>query len=48
MFDALTNATLTGIAVRFYGTASKMGAIATANRISNPNRILVGQKLILP
>jgi nucleoid-associated protein YgaU len=40
--------TLSGIAQRFYGDASKFRAIATANKIKNPNLIYPGQVLKLP
>jgi len=39
---------LSHIAKRFYGDASKYGAIAKANGISDPNNIQVGQGLKLP
>jgi nucleoid-associated protein YgaU len=40
--------TLTGIARRFYGDPQKFQTIARANNIANPERIDVGQKLIIP
>ena len=39
---------LSHIAKRFYADASKYGAIAKANGISDPNKIQVGQELKLP
>lgn len=40
--------TLSKIAARFYGDADRFRDIAAANKIANPNRISVGQKLIIP
>lgn len=39
--------TLGHIAERHYGGYSKYGALATANGISNPNRIYIGQKIYI-
>lgn len=42
--------TLEGIVIRFYGRydASKVAQIAAANKMSNPNALQIGQKLIIP
>jgi len=40
--------TLGRIAVRFYGDARKYPVIQRANNISNPNRIWIGQVLVIP
>lgn len=40
--------TLWSIAKRYYGNGSKYPTIAKANKISNPDRIRVGQKLLIP
>ncbi len=40
--------TLGGIARRFYGATSRFSLIVSANRIANPDRLRVGQKLLLP
>ncbi|MBH0777945.1 LysM peptidoglycan-binding domain-containing protein [Nocardia bovistercoris] len=40
--------TLSGIAQRFYGDASKFPVIAEANQLPDPNHIEVGQKLVIP
>ncbi len=40
--------TLGSIAKRFYNDSSKYTAIAEANNISDPNKIQMGQELILP
>ncbi len=40
--------TLWDLAVRFYGDGTLYPLIAQANRIPNPNLILVGQRLIIP
>lgn len=40
--------TLSGIAKRYYGDAGKYMVIAKANKISNPNLIHPGQRLLIP
>lgn len=40
--------TLGTIAKKFYGDASRFPLIVSANRITNPDRLAVGQKLIIP
>ena len=42
--------TLESIIIRFYGKydASKISQIASANKMSNPNALQIGQKLIIP
>ncbi len=40
--------TLTGIAKKIYGNANDWKKIAKANKITDPNKIVVGQKLKLP
>jgi hypothetical protein len=40
--------TLSKIAAQFYGDANRYPEIARANGISNPSRIKVGQRLIIP
>lgn len=42
--------TLEAIIIRFYGKydASKVQVIASANKMSNPNALQIGQKLIIP
>lgn len=40
--------TLIGIARRFYGNPAKYKDIAAANNLADPNRIRVGQVLVLP
>jgi len=42
--------TLAGIIIRFYGKydTSKIAKIAAANKMSNPNALSIGQKLIIP
>lgn len=40
--------TLIAIAKRFYNDATQYRKIATANKISNPNLIQIGQKLVIP
>jgi nucleoid-associated protein YgaU len=40
--------TLWAIAKKSYGSGSKYTAIATANSLANPNKIYVGQKLVIP
>ncbi len=40
--------TLSGIAVRFYGSPAAVERIRAANRLSDPDRILVGSTLLLP
>jgi LysM repeat protein len=40
--------TLTKISQKYYGTASKWRKIADANKIKNPNKIRIGQKLKIP
>ncbi|EPF21273.1 LysM peptidoglycan-binding domain-containing protein [Microcystis aeruginosa] len=40
--------TLRGIALKFYGDASKFVVIQEANDIANPNQISVGQVLEIP
>lgn len=40
--------TLSSIAINLYRDASKWRAIATANRITDPRKLQVGQRLKLP
>ena len=40
--------TLWSIAKKYYGNGSKYPTIAKANKISNPDKIKVGQKLLIP
>lgn len=40
--------TLSAIAKKFYGDESQWRLIATANRISNPNALVIGMKLSIP
>ena len=42
--------TLEGIILRFYGRydTDKITQIATANKMTNPNALQIGQKLIIP
>ncbi len=40
--------TLGAIARRFYGATSRFSLIVSANRIGNPDRLRVGQKLVIP
>jgi len=40
--------TLGGIARRFYGATSRFPLIVAANRIANPDRLRVGQSLVIP
>ena len=40
--------TLGVIARRFYGATSRFSLIVSANRIANPDRLRVGQKLMIP
>jgi nucleoid-associated protein YgaU len=40
--------TLSAIAQSFYGDAGLFGFIAAANGIADPNRINVGQVLVIP
>lgn len=40
--------TLGAIARRFYGATSRFSLIVSANRIGNPDRLRVGQKLLIP
>jgi peptidoglycan LD-endopeptidase CwlK len=40
--------TLGAIARRFYGATSRFRLIVDANRIGNPDRLRVGQKLVIP
>jgi nucleoid-associated protein YgaU len=40
--------TLWAIAKKSYGSGSKYTKIATANSLANPNKIYVGQKLVIP
>ncbi len=40
--------TLGGIARQFYGATGRFSLIVSANRIANPDRLLVGQQLIIP
>jgi hypothetical protein len=40
--------TLGTLAARFYGSAAKYTLIATANRITNPDKLRVGQLLVIP
>lgn len=40
--------TLGGIARRFYGATGRFQLIVAANRIANPDRLRVGQQLIIP
>ena len=47
-YTVVTGDTLSGIAQRFYASASVFPMIAAANGITNPNSIAVGQVLVLP
>ena len=40
--------TLGGLARRFYGDASSYTLIVAANRIADPDRLSIGQELIIP
>lgn len=40
--------TLSAIAVRYYHNANDWHRIATANKLRNPNRIVPGQRLVIP
>jgi LysM repeat protein len=40
--------TLGKIATRFYGDAAKFTLIVAANRLANPDRLVVGQTLVVP
>jgi hypothetical protein len=40
--------TLGAIAARFYGDAARFPLIVAANRISNPDRLVVGNELVIP
>jgi LysM repeat protein len=40
--------TLGKIAARFYGTAGKFPPIVAANAMADPDRLLVGQSLVIP
>ena len=40
--------TLGKIARRFYGDASRYPLIVSANRISDPDELAVGQQLVIP
>lgn len=40
--------TLSKISIKYYGTADKWRKIADANKLKNPNKISIGQKLKIP
>ena len=40
--------TLTRISVRYYGSSADMSAIMKANDLASPDKIYIGQKLMLP
>ncbi|MER3419837.1 MAG: hypothetical protein C4290_04605, partial [Chloroflexota bacterium] len=40
--------TLSGIAVRFYGSPAAVERIRAANKLADPDRILAGSTLLLP
>ena len=49
-YEVVEGDTLSGIAQRFYGDASKYMTIYEANRsqLSSPDEIRVGQRLVIP
>lgn len=40
--------TLYGISKKFYGTGTRVRDIAAANGLADPNKIFVGQELVIP
>jgi nucleoid-associated protein YgaU len=48
IYTVLPGDNLSKISKYFYGDANKYSAIASANSIDDPNKIKVGQKLVIP
>ena len=48
MYTVRQGDTLGGVARRFYGATGRFPLIVAANRIANPDRLRVGQRLVIP